>query len=163
MQYYMPPFNGFKVLKCQNEQIVSDYIFRVFRNTSLILNTEEIASIWHLPTRFMETPNIKWLSAKKAPAPVNTPQAGTLLGHNIYRRIDTKIYIDREDRTRHTYIIGRTGTGKTELLKNMAIQDIRAGEGVCIVDPHVDLVEDVLRSIPKERVDDVILFEPFDM
>ncbi|HEX9503168.1 MAG TPA: type IV secretion system DNA-binding domain-containing protein [Patescibacteria group bacterium] len=163
MQYSMPPFNGFKVVKRKNEQIVSDYIFRVFRNTSVILNTEELASIWHLPTRFMETPNIKWLSAKKAPAPVNTPQAGTLLGHNIYRRIDTKIYIDREDRTRHTYIIGRTGTGKTELLKNMAIQDIRAGEGVCIVDPHGDLVEDVLRYIPKERVEDVILFEPFDM
>ncbi len=163
MQYSMPPFNGFKVTNRKQQQIISDYIFRVFRNTSEILNTEELSSIWHLPTRYIETPNIKWLSAKKAPAPTNVPLAGTLLGHNLYRGIDTKIYIDREDRTRHTYIIGRTGTGKTELLKNMAIQDIINGEGICIVDPHGDLVEDVLGYIPKERAEDVILFEPFDM
>ncbi|OGE79763.1 MAG: hypothetical protein A2660_02085 [Candidatus Doudnabacteria bacterium RIFCSPHIGHO2_01_FULL_45_18] len=85
------------------------------------------------------------------------------MGHNVYRGIDTKIFIERDDRRRHTYIIGRTGTGKTELMKNMAIQDIRAGEGLCIVDPHGDLVEDVLQYIPKERAEDVILFEPFDM
>ncbi len=163
MQYSLPPFNGFSVIRRKPDQIVSDYIFRVFRNTSAVLNTEELASLWHLPTRFIETPNIKWLNAKKAPAPVNTPQQGVLLGHNVYRGVDTKIFIEREDRTRHTYIIGRTGTGKTELLKNMAIQDIRNGEGVCIVDPHGDLVEDVLQYIPKERAEDVILFEPSDM
>src|SRR6185295_10323422 len=100
---------------------------------------------------------------KKAGAPVNTPSEGTLLGHNMYRNVDTKIYIERDDRRRHAYIIGRTGTGKTELMKNMAIQDIRNGEGLCIVDPHGDLVEDILGFIPKERADDVILFEPFDM
>ncbi|MBX4186849.1 MAG: type IV secretion system DNA-binding domain-containing protein [Candidatus Doudnabacteria bacterium] len=163
MQYSMPPFNGFKVAKRPQQQIISDFIFRVFRNTKAILNTEELASLWHLPTRFIETPNIKWLQAKKAPAPTNVPEKGTLLGHNMYRGIDTKILIDREDRTRHMYIIGRTGTGKTELLKNMAIQDIRNGEGVCVVDPHGDLVEDVLQYIPKERAEDVILFEPADM
>ncbi len=163
MQYSMPPFNGFMVMNRKHKQVVSDYIFRVFRNTSAILNTEELASVWHLPTKYIETPNIKWLSAKKAPAPTNIPTSGTLLGHNVYRGVDTKIHIQREDRTRHTYIIGRTGTGKTELLKNMAIQDIRNGEGVCIVDPHGDLVEDVLAYVPKERAQDVILFEPFDM
>ncbi len=163
MQYSMPPFNGFKIVKKKPQQIVSDYIFRIFRNSKVILNTEELASIWHLPTRFIETPNIKWLISKKAPAPVNVPKSGLLLGHNNYRGIETKIYMDREDRTRHSYIIGRTGTGKTELMKNMVIQDIRNGEGVCIVDPHGDMVEDVLKYIPKERAEDVILFEPFDM
>ncbi|MBX4191826.1 MAG: type IV secretion system DNA-binding domain-containing protein, partial [Candidatus Doudnabacteria bacterium] len=163
MQYSMPPFNGFKVLKRKQQQIISDYIFRVYRNNNEVLNTEELSSIWHLPTRYIETPNIKWLSAKKAPAPTNVPASGTLLGHNVYRGIDTKIYIEREDRTRHTYIIGRTGTGKTELMKNLAIQDIRNGEGVCIVDPHGDMVEDVLKYIPKERAEDVIVFEPSDM
>jgi hypothetical protein len=163
MQYSMPPFNGFRVISKKQQQVMSDYIFRVFRNTKAILNTEELASIWHLPTRFIETPNIKWLNAKKAPAPTNVPASGILLGHNIYRGIDTQIHMERDDRRRHTYIIGRTGTGKTELMKNMAIQDIRNGEGICIVDPHGDLVEDVLQYIPKERAEDVIIFEPADM
>ncbi len=163
MQYSMPPFNGFRVLSRKPSQVVKDYIFRVFRNTKAILNTEELASIWHLPTRFTDTPNIKWLNAKKAPAPVNVPTEGVLLGRNFYRGMETKIHIDRDDRRRHQYIIGRTGTGKTELMKNMAIQDIKNGEGICIVDPHGDFVEDVMQYIPKERADDLILFEPFDM
>lgn len=163
MQYTMPPFNGFKVVRKKTQGVMSDYIFRVFRNTKAILNTEELASLWHLPTRFIETPNIKWVMAKKASAPVNTPTTGVLLGKNVYRGIETKIYLERDDRRRHQYIIGRTGTGKTELLKNMAIQDIKNGEGLCIVDPHGDFVEDVLQYIPKERAGDVILFEPFDM
>jgi hypothetical protein len=163
MQYTMPPFNGFKIVGRKTGQVVTDYIFRVFRNTSAILNTEELTSLWHLPTPFIETPNIKWLSSKKATVPTNVPADGLLLGHNNFRNVDTKIYIERDDRRRHTYIIGRTGTGKTELMKNMAIQDIKNGEGLCIVDPHGDMVEDVLQYIPKERADDVILFEPFDL
>jgi len=163
MQYSMPPFNGFRVLRKNHRKVVADYVFRIFRNTREVLNTEEITSLWHLPTRFTETPNIKWLSAKKAPAPVNTPQEGMLLGRNIFRGVETKVHIMRDDRRRHQYIIGRTGTGKTELMKNMAIQDIKNGEGVCIVDPHGDFVEDVLQYVPKERADDVILFQPFDM
>lgn len=163
MQYSMPPFNGFRVLRRKTKRVVTDYVYRVFRNSKQVLNTEEIASIWHLPTRFTETPNIKWLLSKKAPPPPNAPADGLLLGENHYRGITTKIFISRDDRRRHQYIIGRTGTGKTELMKNMAIQDIRAGEGVCIVDPHGDFVEDVLQYIPSDRAKDVILFEPFDM
>lgn len=163
MQYSMPPFNGFHIVYRKSSKIVTDYIFRIFRNTNMILNTEELASLWHPPTRFTETPNIKWLTAKKAAPPPNAPDSGLLLGKNIYRGVQTKIFIERDDRRRHMYVIGRTGTGKTELMKNMAIQDIVNGEGLCVVDPHGDLVEDVLQHIPKERADDVILFEPFDM
>src|SRR3989338_8417376 len=163
MQYTMPPFNGFRVIKRRPASVITDFVFRIFRNTKAILGREQLASLWPPPTRFTETPNIKWLAAKKAPAPVNVPASGLLLGRNLYRGTETKIYIEQDDRRRHAYVIGRTGTGKTELMKNMAIQDIRNGEGICIVDPHGDLVEDVLRYIPKERADDVILFEPFDM
>lgn len=163
MQYSMPPFNGFRVKKKKVQRVITDYVFRIFRNTGEILNTEELASVWHLPTRFAETPNIKWLMSKKAPPPQNLPDSGILLGRSGYRGIEAKIHQDRDDRRRHNYIIGRTGVGKTELMKNMAIQDIRNGEGLCIVDPHGDFVEDVLQYIPKERADDVILFEPFDM
>ncbi|MBX4187528.1 MAG: type IV secretion system DNA-binding domain-containing protein [Candidatus Doudnabacteria bacterium] len=162
MQYSMPPFNGFKVRKKKTTQVVKDYVFRIFHNTKDVLNTEELASLWHLPTKFTETPNIKWLGAKKAPPPQNLPDAGLLLGFNNYRSVKEDVYIKQDDRRRHTYIIGRTGTGKTELMKNMAIQDVRNGEGLCLIDPHGDLVEDVLQYIPKERAEDVIVFEPFN-
>jgi len=163
MQYSQPPFNGFKALRRKHQKVVSDYIFRVFRNTKSVLNTEELASLWHLPTKFIETPNIKWLNAKKAAPPINISKEGLILGKNVFRGIETEIRIARDDRRRHQYIIGRTGVGKTELMKNMAIQDIQNGEGLCIVDPHGDFVEDVLQYIPKDRADDVILFEPFNM
>lgn len=163
MQYTMPPFNGFRVVKRKPQKVISDFIFRVFRHTRAVLNTEELASLWHLPTKFIETPNIKWLNAKKAGPPVNISSEGLLLGKNMYRGVETKIRISKDDRRRHQYIIGRTGVGKTELMKNMAIQDIQNGEGLCIVDPHGDFVEDVLQYVPESRVDDVILFEPFDM
>jgi len=164
MQYSMPPFNGFKVLKRKTKVIVVDYIFRVFKKSkNVILNTEELSSIWHLPTKFMETPNIKWLMFKKAPAPINAPESGLRLGTNTFRGISTPIHISRDDRRRHMYIIGRTGTGKSEFMKNMAIQDIQNGEGVCVIDPHGDLVEGILEHVPKERAEDIILFEPFDV
>ncbi len=164
MQYSMPPFNGFRVQKRSVKDIVLDYIFRVFKmNGGMLLNTEELASLWHLPTPFIETPNIKWLLFKKAPAPINMPTEGPLLGINTYRGQATDVRIARDDRRRHTYVIGRTGSGKSELIKSMAIQDIKNGEGVCVIDPHGDLVEGILEHIPKERAEDVILFEPFDV
>lgn len=164
MQYSMDPFNGFTIKKKNNSRIIIDYILRAFHDygDKNILNTEELASVWHLPTPFIETPNIKWLLSKKAPAPINMPTEGLLLGHNVYRNIKTEVRIDRDDRRRHMYIIGRTGTGKSQWISNMAVQDIRNGEGVCVVDPHGDLIEDILKHIPKERSEDVILFEPFD-
>jgi hypothetical protein len=165
MQYSMPPFNAFKVSRKNKKDILMDYIFRVFNDNGKksILNTEELASIWHLPTPFVETPNIKWLLSKKAPAPTNLATSGTLLGVNTFRNVKTEIRIAREDRGKHMYIIGRTGSGKSVLMENMAIQDIINGEGVCVVDPHGDLIEHILPHIPKERAEDVILFEPFDL
>lgn len=165
MQFSMPPFNGFKVKTKNNKNVLMDFIFRVFNDygNKTILNTEELASIWHLPTPFIETPNIKWLLSKRAPAPTNISQEGVLLGVNNFRNVKTEVKIAKEDRGRHMYIIGRTGSGKSALMENMAIQDIINGEGVCVVDPHGDLIEHILPHIPKERAEDVILFEPFDL
>ncbi len=162
MQFNLPPYNGFKVKNSKSQKVVKDYVFRVFNNTKDVLSTEELASLWHLPTKFMETPNIKWVGAKKAAPPQNLPDSGLLLGFNNYRNEQQNVFIKRDDRRRHSYIIGRTGTGKTELMKSMAIQDVKNGEGLCIIDPHGDFVEDVLKYIPKERADDVVLFEPFN-
>lgn len=165
LQYNMPPFNGLRERRRDKEEIVKDYIFRVFRDygKTNIVNTEELASLWHLPTPYLETPNIKWLVSKKAPPPINIHQSGLLIGKNIYRGAETPIYMGREDRRRHTYVLGRTGSGKSVLLSNMAIQDIRNGEGLCVVDPHGDLIQDILLNCPKERSEDIIVFEPFDM
>ncbi len=165
LQFNMPPFNGLKIKRRDKNEILKDYIFRVFRDSGRlnILNTEELASLWHLPTPFIETPNIKWLMSKKAPPPINAAKEGLLLGRNVYRDVETPIYMTRDDRRRHTYILGRTGGGKSVLLANMAIQDIKNGEGLCVVDPHGDLVEDILTRCPKERAEDIIVFEPFDM
>ena len=126
------------------------------------MNSEEITSIFHFPLGHTETPNIVWLQARKAAAPTNLPQEGLLLGVNDFRGIDTPIKIKREDRRRHIYIIGMTGTGKTYLQNNMIIQDIINGEGVCVIDPHGDLVEEVISYIPKARAEDVIYFNPAD-
>ncbi|MCL5666830.1 MAG: type IV secretion system DNA-binding domain-containing protein [Patescibacteria group bacterium] len=165
LQFNMPPFNGLHARKRDKTDILKDYIFRVFRDYGRkdILNTEELSSLWHLPTPYIETPNIKWLTAKKAPPPLNAPAEGLLLGKNIYRGVETPIYMTRSDRRRHTYILGRTGGGKSWLLANMAIQDIKNGEGLCVIDPHGDLVQDILSRCPKERAEDIIVFEPFDM
>jgi hypothetical protein len=164
LQYNMPPFNGFKVRSRGQNAVLKDYIFRIFNDygTSSILNTEELSSLWHLPTPYLETPNIKWLTSKKAPPPVNMPAEGIRLGHNVYRGVETEVRIARSDRRRHNYILGRTGSGKSYLMANMAIQDIQNGEGLCVIDPHGDLIADILRYVPKERAEDVILFEPFD-
>jgi hypothetical protein len=167
LQFNMPPFNGLQVVRRNKADVVKDYIFRIFRSPLFfkdqLLNTEELTSLWHLPNGFLETPNIKWLVSKKAPPPINLSSEGVLLGKNEYRNFETKIRMARDDRRRHTYIIGRTGVGKTEIMKNMAVQDIQNGEGLCVIDPHGDFIEDILPHVPKERAEDVILFEPADI
>ncbi|OGE89267.1 MAG: hypothetical protein A2722_01335 [Candidatus Doudnabacteria bacterium RIFCSPHIGHO2_01_FULL_50_11] len=164
MQFSMPPFNGFRVIRRSEHRVITDFIYRVFREpgTSFILNTEELASLWHLPTQYTETPNIKWLAAKRAPAPVNIPSDGLVMGTNLFRGVQTTIRIGGADRRRHMYIVGRTGTGKSEFMRNMIVQDIQAGRGVAVVDPHGELIEGVLRHIPKARAEDVIYFNPAD-
>ena len=101
--------------------------------------------------------------AKKYAAPPNTPTEGIVLGENIYRGKTLPIRLKTGDRRRHTYIIGTTGSGKSNLMTSMAIQDIQAGHGVGIIDPHGSLVEDILPHIPKERAEDVIYFDPSDI
>ncbi len=148
----------------KSDKIVRNFIYRDFDDKdSFILNTEEAASIFHLPLRTAETPNIVWLTAKKAPAPSNVPEEGVLLGTNNYRGVKKDIRIKRDDRRRHMYIIGKSGGGKSVFMANMAIQDIINGEGVCVMDPHGDLVQTVLEKVPPERADDVIIFSPSDM
>ena len=145
------------------QEIVYDYIFRNFdEDTAMILTTEEIASLFHLPISTTETPKIKWLKAGAAPPPVNIPQEGILLGYNDYRGSQVDIKITDSDRRRHMYVIGQTGVGKSVFLQEMAKKDALSGKGFCFIDPHGDAIEDILMSIPKERAEDVIVFDPSD-
>jgi len=141
-----------------------DYIFRNFDETnSVVLSTEEIASIYHFPISTTETPKIKWLKAGAAPPPLNIPKEGMILGYNDYRGTKAEIRLGESDRRRHMYTIGQTGTGKSNFLQEMAKQDARNGKGFCFIDPHGDAIEDILTAIPKERAEDVIIFDPSDM
>lgn len=134
-----------------------------FGEKSSVLVSEELASIYHFPnSRYNYTPIIKWLKYKVMPAPVQLTKEGILLGNNVYRGEAREIRFGRKDRRRHHYIIGQTGTGKSSFISTMARQDIANGDGVCVVDPHGDLIEDILQYIPKERVRDVIVFDPSD-
>lgn len=127
-----------------------------------ILNSEELATIYHFPNKTIETPHVHWLKAKRAPAPAEIPNSGLFLGVSKYRGLTKKVYLSEDDRRRHMYIIGKTGVGKSELLKDMALQDIKAGKGLCFIDPHGDAVEDILKFIPPERAEDVVYFDPYD-
>jgi hypothetical protein len=143
-----------------------DFIYRympLIRKNTILLNTEELATIFHLPNKTVETHHIRWLIAKNAPAPSNIPSEGLYLGKSVYRGQEKEIYLGMKDRRRHMYIIGKTGTGKSEFLKEMILQDIEDGHGVCAVDPHGEFVEDILQLMPPERAEDVIYFNPSDL
>lgn len=164
-QFENSDINCFQIKKRSKQKDVSyNFIFRNFiPEEAMILNTEEIASIFHLPISATETPKIKWLKADAAPPPVGIPAQGTLIGFNDYRGIKTDIRLTDGDRRRHFYTIGQTGTGKTTILQEMAKQDAKNGHGFCFIDPHGEAVEDILASIPKERAEDVIVFNPADV
>ncbi len=156
--------NNFSRISEGGNKLIQDFIYRRFQeNIDFLLNTEELASIFHFPLKYTETPNILWLTSKTAPAPAEVPNEGLLLGENIYRGVKKEIRIKRADRRRHMYLIGKSGVGKSVLLANMAIQDIANGEGVCVMDPHGDLISDILERIPPERAEDVIVFSPADL
>ena len=156
--------NGFMQKKFKKDKLIDDFIYRrLNKKASLVLNTEEMTSLFHFPLPTTETPNIRWLQSRKAPPPTNIPEEGLILGHSEYRGEDTVIKIKRSDRQRHVYIIGKSGVGKSVLLSNMIIQDIQNGEGVAVIDPHGDLINDVMGHIPKERAEEVIHFNPSDL
>jgi hypothetical protein len=164
-QFASPMRNDFKIVKPRNtKKIINDFIYRVFDDgEKMILSSEEIASIYHLPISSTETPRIKYLKSKESAPPDNLPSRGLLIGESLFRGQSKPVYITDDDRRRHIYVIGQTGTGKSTLLGNMIIEDIQNGKGVAIIDPHGDLVENALGFVPKERLDDVIYFNPCDL
>jgi len=164
-QFSSPDRNSFVVVKPRTERaLISDYAFREWRsNESFVLSGEELASIVHLPTGALGTPRISWLKTHEAAPPATLPTDGVVLGTSNFRDEEKVIRSAPEDRRRHMYILGQTGTGKSYLMQSMAVQDIEAGNGVCVIDPHGDLINEVLASVPRSRINDVIVFDTGDL
>lgn len=176
-QFSFSNLNHFVYTKYHNtDALIRSFLFRKFQRNFLqwirfllgkrkmILCSEEIASLFHLPNiRYNPSPHIAWQNFKIAAAPNNIPTEGLLLGYNTYRGVTKEIRMKREDRFRHFYVIGQTGTGKSSVLQVMIRQDFKNGDGCCIIDPHGSLIDDLIPFIPRERADDVIFFNPADM
>jgi predicted DNA-binding protein len=156
--------NSFKVTTPRDqERLISFFIHRHFDpRYGLVLNSEELSSLWHLPLPSTETPKIDWLLSRKAVPPSNLPREGILLGLSSYRGHTYEIKMKQEDRRRHSYIIGKSGGGKSVFMKSMIKQDIEEGRGVCVMDPHGDLARECIEYVPKERAEDVIYLNPAD-
>ncbi len=153
-------------------RLLHDFSFRLFnRAHALPLSLEELASMCQIATSASASRELKQNRAKRAAAPLEVaPEEhahadidGVVLGVNNHGGRRTEVFFKAEDRLRHFYEIGQTGTGKTHLMKNMIIQDIENGEGCCYIDPHGADVLDILASIPKHRYEDVIYFDPSDI
>ena len=143
------------------KRLFHDFSYRTLSSDKILpMNLKELASVFHFPVGIGSQPQLKEAKAGIAPAPLEMGQQGIILGVNSYRDKNTEIHLAREDRMRHFYVIGQTGTGKTNIMLNMITQDIRNGDGCCYIDPHGTDIQTILSRIPKERIDDVIYFDP---
>lgn len=170
-QFNASNLNGF----VNKKTYVDDFEFmnkvqnRSFEEEGYILNIEELASLFHLPTVTVDTPTIDWAGSKKGEPPASLPIEGTVPDDELtvfaqtnFRDKVQKFGIKINDRRRHMYIIGQTGTGKSTMMKNMIIDDIVEGRGVAIIDPHGEFVDSVIDYIPEDRIKDVVYVNPGD-
>lgn len=162
-----PGKNGFKYTPAQDiEQFATAYIMRFFpqHHDKNILNSVELATLFHFPQQDdIPTSQLTRQDSKQVDGPRNVPDTGLLLGYNIFRGIKKPIRLALEDRQRHIYAVGQTGTGKSTFLENLALQDMLMGNGFAFIDPHGDTAEKLLSMVPKERTEDVIYFSPADV
>ncbi len=158
--------NGFKYTPAPDiESFATAYIMRFFpqHHDKNILNSVELATLFHFPQQSdIPTSQLTRQDSKQVDGPRNVPDEGLLLGYNIFRGIKKPIRLALEDRQRHIYAVGQTGTGKSTFLENLALQDMMMGNGLAFIDPHGDTAEKLLSMVPKERTEDVIYFSPAD-
>jgi flagellar basal body-associated protein FliL len=162
------PFNYISDSKKDTKNIIENFLSRtldegIFGVNAKIINVEEANSLWHLPNHLITNSQINYLTSYKPPLPLNIPGAG---GKNVFVGIaksgtsEKDVYLTQEDRFRHIYALGGSGSGKSVFMTNLVLQDIEKGNGLCVIDPHGETVDDILLRLPKHRIDDVIVFSP---
>lgn len=160
-------YNGFEYEMAKDMgKLARDYILRDFPlgKSQDILNSVELASIFHLPEQnVIPTSQVMRQMTKQVEGPAQLVDQGVLIGVNEFRGETKEIRLSTEDRRRHVYVIGSTGMGKSVFMRNIAYQDMMEGRGFAFIDPHGDVAEELLSMVPKERIDDVIYFDPGDM
>jgi hypothetical protein len=171
-QFNSTNLNGFRISSPSfKPEDLAKYSQRQFNDRGFILNIEELASVFHLPHTNVETPNIVWASSKTAEPPAKLPviTGDNAIDENIsafgltnFRGINHQFGMLRYDRSRHVYIIGQTGAGKSGTLELFALSDIFHGQGYAIIDPHGDFAINNMRFIPGSRLEDVVYFNPAD-
>jgi hypothetical protein len=165
-QFYTSNTNSFTYkIESDTSLVLQGFKDRVLdEGKAFVLTVEELGTVFHLPSSGVETPNISWVYSKKSEPPSTLPTTNcNYIGETIFRNNKMRFGIDNgDDRLRHMYLIGKSGTGKSTLLEVMITQDIKSGSGVGVLDPHGETIERVLECIPDERVDDVILIDPSD-
>lgn len=161
--------NSFNLISLNKNQEKVDLAKQRKLNNYFILNTKELAWIVHLPTNYVKTPNINWVSSRNFETPANLPIIWEIKDDEItpiwkanFRWKNTDFWILKDDRRRHMYVVWKTGMGKTTLLENMILDDIKKWRWVALIDPHWDLVENIIWQIPKNRTNSVIVFDPSD-
>ncbi len=167
IQFSAAEMNSLEIVKVKGsslKDLLFKFSFRLFDNHhQASFSTEELTSLYHFPVTTTLAPKIKFLKAKPAEPPPNLPREGIILGKNSFRSVESVVRMAKSDRRRHLYVLGQTGTGKSTLMENMIYQDIVNGDGVAFIDPHGTAIESILGFIPKERLDDVIIFDPADI
>lgn len=166
-QFSTASLNSFREeIEVNKEKALDSYVSRSFDGDKLsILNTEELATFFHFPLSHIDTPNISWVYSRKSEPPANLPTKDCVyIGETLYRNKTVRFGLKNDDdRLRHLYVIGKSGTGKSSLFVSMISQDIASGQGVAVLDPHGETIERVLERIPDNRIEDVIYFDPSDV
>lgn len=162
--YDINPLNGFKKQRKKDPHSLLNFLTRAPRKKGwMILNSEELNSLWHLPNFTINNPFIDWLQAKRPALPLELPGPGlgnVYLGKARSGMQEKEVFMKTEDRFRHIYTLGGSGSGKSVFLTNLVLQDIEQGNGVCVVDPHGETIDDILLRLPKHRKKDVVIFSP---
>jgi hypothetical protein len=145
-----------------DEDHEEDLLMRRSRRSGMLLSSEELVSFVHLPSASIRLPKLRGLIRKTKAAPAIVAGHRYGLGESVHGGTTRRVTLSAEQRSRHVHVVGASGTGKSTFLLNLIVQDISQGDGVAVLDPHGDLVDAVLERIPKERLDDVIVFDPAD-
>ena len=146
------------------ETHIEDLTHRTTHRSGMLLNSDELIALAHLPTAAVRAKSLRraLLRTRSALAILRKSSDAVCIGHNLHEGVSKEVWVSLEERLSHCHVLGGSGTGKSTILSQMAMQDIQAGRGVAVIDPHGDLIDTLLPHVPEERLDDVILFDPTD-